>query len=915
MLGKYAKKDTKTQVTLGIVASCLIIAFSTTVSLSFIDRNFNTQVNTTLLSAQAITNENLEFWANENYRALTSLAKQKLIQNLLTNTPDDDIGLLNHMAPAKSVMVVFDPDLNIQYASDNKARAMDYSKLISPANIARAISGDMVWILPQAADAHEYGPGINYPCVSFITPVFHAGTQDLIGFVLIEREMKELYQAIFRQGQIGATGETYAVSDDGTMLTTSRFEEDLLSLNKIAGIDQSALYLKLKEGDNSEVWTEPVAALLDSQDGGNVSGYDGYLGRETVGVWRWYEEYGVGVVTEMQYDEAYFLNERVSFYILTFSAGLMLIAGISIVGVGIAQGKSDRFLSRLRDREREIRSLVESVTEGIIGLKDTADINYSNAVVQYLSGYDKTELLNLDIRNLFAERDGTPPERTIWPEDLEAVLKFGNSMAGRRLDLIGKDGVRTPVEMTAIAVRNAGSDASHVVSFRDVSGWLRVQQNMINLKDKAEDNNREKSVFLANMSHEIRTPLNGVVGALGLLEGRDNSEKFEHKGETLKHSEIIKLAKVSADALLNVINDVLDISKLEEGKLTLNVSPCNVKEVITQVHMLEAALAKDKGIDFSIDDRGFEDVWVSIDAGRIRQVLLNFVSNAIKFTDDGEVKIRMSAIDKGHEATIKFEVIDTGLGISDEMQERLFGRFEQADNTVTRTTTGSGLGLAISRELVDLMDGDIGVKSNEGQGSTFWFRLTAPKSKEADDAASETVELRPSNILVAEDNPINQKIIEQILLRNGHACCIVENGQELLDHLALHNGRPVPYDVILMDLHMPVMGGEEATKYVQKSAENWGAIPIIALTADTIGERAEELESSGFSGFVGKPIDINELFKAIKKVTNSRAPVLDAAASVTIDSETLKEPADTSDKQAEPSPSDGGALDNHLDDI
>jgi|GEM_PF-6653162 len=913
MLGKYAKKNTKTRVILGIVASCLIIAFSTTVSLSFIDRNFRTQVSSILLSAQGITDENLELWAGENYRALTGLVNQKTIHHLLTNTPDEDIGLLNHMAPAKSVMVVFDTNLNIQYASDNKARAMDYSKLIKPESIARALEGDRVWILPQAADAHDYGPGINYPCVSFIAPVYELNTKELIGFVLIEREMKELFQSIFRQGQIGATGETYVVSKDGILLTPSRFEEDLLALNKIAGIDKSALYLKLKEGENTEAWTEPVATLLERTSGENVAGYAGYLGRETVGVWKWHEEYGIGVITEMQYDEAYFLNDRVSFYILIFSTGLMLIASISIVGVGIAQGKSDRFLSRLRDREREIRSLVESVTEGIIGLKDTADINYSNAVVQYLSGYDKTELLHLDIRNLFAEREGTPPERTIWPEDLEAVLKFGNSMAGRRLDLISKDGARTPVEMTAIAVRNAGSDASHVISFRDVSGWLRVQQNMISLKDKAEDNNRAKSVFLANMSHEIRTPLNGVVGALGLLEGRDSAENIEHKGETLKHSEIVKLAKVSADALLNVINDVLDISKLEEGKLTLSVSPCNVKEILSQVLMLEASLANDKGIAFTIDSRGLEDVWLSIDEGRVRQVLLNFVSNAIKFTEKGEVKIRMSAIDKGHEATVKFEVIDTGLGISEEMQQRLFGRFEQADNSVTRTTTGSGLGLAISQELVELMDGDIGVNSKEGEGSTFWFRLTAPKTQEAGDTSKETVDLRPSNILVAEDNPINKKIIEQILIRNGHACYIVENGKELLDHLALHNGRAAPYDVILMDLHMPIMGGEEATQHVQKSTEVWSDIPIIALTADTLGDRAMDLKASGFSEFVGKPIDINELFTAIKKVTRSRVPVLDADASVTVDSDTIKKPA--MNKKADISAPDDDALDDLLDDI
>jgi PAS domain S-box-containing protein len=414
-----------------------------------------------------------------------------------------------------------------------------------------------------------------------------------------------------------------------------------------------------------------------------------------------------------------------------------------------------------------------------------------------------------------------------------------------------------------LAKNSQGVSTGFVTHIEDITERRRAAEELRRAKEAAEGASLAKSEFLANMSHEIRTPMNGILGTTELaLASELDAQQREWLG----------MAHDCAESLMAILNDILDLSKIESGRLELETEPLHIRREIQRAVNIVLPIASRKGL--AVEAMVEPDVPECVlgDSVRLRQVLVNLLGNAVKFTRSGLVKVRARSESRGDALCLYFSVTDTGIGIPAAEQAAIFEPFRQADNSIVRSYGGTGLGLSICNRLVGLMGGQIGVESEYGAGSTFWFtvRMEHAQAADADELDSGPDERtapagRPLRILLAEDNGVNRMVVERLLAKHGHSVHAVENGR---DAVAAAAGET--YDVILMDVQMPVMDGLEATAAIRHMQSSTASrVPIIALTAHAMQGDRERFLASGMDAHVSKPIRIQELLNSIEGLVSS----------------------------------------------
>jgi signal transduction histidine kinase/ActR/RegA family two-component response regulator len=388
---------------------------------------------------------------------------------------------------------------------------------------------------------------------------------------------------------------------------------------------------------------------------------------------------------------------------------------------------------------------------------------------------------------------------------------------------------------------------------------VRLMRGSAKALEKAEaealEASRAKSAFLAMMSHELRTPMNGVLGLAHALRGTDLDAR---------QSEYLEMIEQSGHGLMTILNDVLDLSKIEAGKLELEVAPFDIRKLAAQIRLVWSETARLKGLDLTLEVDPATPAWLSGDAARVRQVLMNLVSNALKFTETGHVVVRVGPTEDG----IVLTVADTGLGMSDEQIGRLFTPFAQGDRSTARRFGGTGLGLAICRQMAQMMGGEISVESALGQGSIFAVRLDLPAALALDDIAgpAAALDLDGVRVLVVDDNAVNQMVARAILEAVGVCVATEADG-----HAALARLRVEDFDVVLMDVHMPVMDGVEAVRRIRSGEGGRVDLPVVALTADAMVGDAERLLAQGFDDAHPKPIQPAGLLATVAALSRPAA--------------------------------------------
>jgi PAS domain S-box-containing protein len=509
--------------------------------------------------------------------------------------------------------------------------------------------------------------------------------------------------------------------------------------------------------------------------------------------------------------------------------------------------------STLSKLTRENQSILNSAGDGIVGIDINGMTTFTNPATEFILGYTNEELIGKNIHSLIhhSHVDGEIYRHENCP--ILGVLRSGKANRISNEVFWKKDGTSFPVEYVSTPIIEEGNLTGAVFAFQNITDRKNSEKNLNQAKLEAEAANQAKSIFLANMSHEIRTPMNAVLGYSQILE-RDPNLKPEH----LKS---ISAIQKSGSHLMALINDILDISKIEAGRMALNEVDFNLAELIKSLSTMFEARCKEKNILWKIEGINAQAVPVCGDEIKLRQVLINLIGNSIKFTDMGVINFQISST-KDH--TYTFEISDTGIGIDEDVQEKIFEPFLQDVNASQKG--GTGLGLAISKKQVELMGGDLKLTSEIGKGAKFYFSISLPPAKSA--YSLETQPKHPSQsprvsnnkkltALVVDDLETNRDILAKILIGFGVQVRSAKNGQEAVNIVLKQ--KP---DLIFMDLRMPIMDGFEATQKIRKKF-NDKEIKIVAITAAAFAHQQQDAMDIGCDYFISKPFKIETIIDCI----------------------------------------------------
>ncbi len=529
------------------------------------------------------------------------------------------------------------------------------------------------------------------------------------------------------------------------------------------------------------------------------------------------------------------------------------LAGVGLLLLALARWRLAVTHARLVAEREELATITRNLGEGLYLSDEHGIIRFTNPAFTELLGWSEDQVVGQRGHCLFHQPPGEPCEDE--PCEILATVAQGRRFTGEET-FYRADGTTVPVEVASAPIMENGRYTGSVTVFRDISERQAAERALIEAKETAEAAARAKSEFLANMSHEIRTPMNGIIGMIELLLDTPLTAEQREQARTVRES---------AEHLLGIFNDILDFSKIEAGALTIQREPFEPRALAEGLRRLFQPLAEQKGLGLRVHLAQTLPAFLLGDALRIRQVLVNLIGNALKFTAQGEVALVL----EWKENRLRTEVRDTGIGIAPETLARLFQPFAQADASTTRRYGGTGLGLALSKRLVERMGGEIGAQSVLAQGSTFWFEIPCPAAADAirreDEPKTEVPPARGARILVAEDNAVNRRIVEAMLGKLGYVVTSVADGRAAVAawEEAIEKGEP--YALILMDVMMPELDGSRASAEIRQREAPGEHVPIIALTASVLEEDRARCLAAGMEDVLPKPVTRDALAASLAR--------------------------------------------------
>jgi PAS domain S-box-containing protein len=658
--------------------------------------------------------------------------------------------------------------------------------------------------------------------------IFDAVIEDVAGSKQTEQDLqesKELFQTVFNNSAVAII----VIDQDDRIVAWNPFTEKLLAYDK------------------NDLFNKPIRELYSPQEWERIAcsrtnGQGGVADFETQVLKKDQTSLSVNISTSLIKD-----SDR---------------RGVSSIMIVQDLTKQKMTEQRIKESENKIRIILDNSAAAIMLTDEQERIISWNRYTEQMLGYQKNELYLRPVSGIY------PAEE--WQKIREMNIRKLGSKHHLETRVVRKDGQMIDIDLSVNILKDTDSKIIGSVGImQDITEQKRMQQMLVQAKIAAEEASSAKSLFLANMSHEVRTPMNTIIGMIDLtLDSQLTDEQREN----------LRTVKDAADILLSLLNDILDLSRVEAGKIQLESIELNVPNIVKSVCKGLSVLAHQKNLDIVWDiDSNIQETLVG-DPVRIRQVLVNLINNAIKFTfrENIVVGAKIQTSTPTH-CELLFFVKDQGIGIPQGKLETIFDVFTQADASTTRRFGGTGLGLSISKRLVEMMGGRIWVESEEYKGSTFYFTAmlkyvgketvvptpTPTVEEVAVSPGTSVVEVKPLTILLAEDNIVNQKMAVKMLEKRGWTVKAANNGKQVLE--MLDDGA---FDLILMDAQMPVLDGFETTKLIRENEKKTGRhIPIIALTARAMtGDRRRCLDC-GMDGYVSKPIDRQNLYDTIEKFT------------------------------------------------
>jgi PAS domain S-box-containing protein len=762
-----------------------------------------------------------------------------------------------------------------------------------PARLQRVFAGEAVFVPPVFSDVDLSDASVGRATSLFIAAPIRSEDGEVIAALTMRLDPSKGFSRALQIARFGESGESYAFDRTGRMMSSSRFENDLSDIGLLADGESSILNIQIRApgGDMTQGYRPDIpraeqpltvmaaAAIADIPLAGdqrsplrlNVEGYPDYRGVGVFGAWFWNGEIGLGLASEVDTAEA--LSTLTIVRLISFGVlGITLFLALGgVMFVLLTSERSNRALLRARDEleervaertldleraSKQTQLILENATNGILTIDDNQIIVGFNPVAERMWGYTAEEVLGKPLTMLLPEyaREG----------HLEDVHSFRNSRASSRLmqargaTIFGltKQGTAFPAEV-GISKSQVDGETFYSAFVVDITERQKKEAEILEAKQLADAANQAKSAFLANMSHELRTPMNAILGYSEMLLEEAEDEGLEEFDKDLRK------IRDAGTHLLALINDVLDISKIEAGKVEIFAEHFHVSDLITQVLATARPIAEKNNNSLNIEIAEVPDE-IYQDATKVKQALLNLLSNAAKFTSNGEIQLSAQLERGEHKSWLNLAVSDSGIGIPEDKLERVFEEFGQADESTTRNFGGTGLGLTISRRFCQLLGGDLTATSEPGVGSTFTIRIPthyqsamAPEIDSVDEQVDESALDRAEahqQVLVIDDDAEARELIERFLRRGGFDVVTASGGRE-----GVRLAREIQPRAITLDLLMPDMDGWLVLKTLKSDPET-ADIPVVLLS---VANEESKGYSLGATDYLTKPVNRDELLKVL----------------------------------------------------